>query len=364
MKSDIELFNRIEAYLNGELSPEEQADFEVLRRNNSELDHQVVAHQNFLSQLKEYGNNQKLRTEMEDIHSRLDVAAIESEVLPGTVQIKKLWGKHRFDLAIAASVAILAVLSTLLFTGVFSANKGTSNYSALRREIISLKRSQNAIIQNINDKPAHGPLNPGHYGGTGFALTASGYVVTNYHVIVGADSVYIQNSAGESYKVKTIYSDPVGDLAILQITDSAFKPFNALPYSIKKSSTELGEDIYTVGFPKDDIVFSKGNLSSKTGYDGDTTAYQIDMNVNPGNSGGPLFDNRGNIIGVIKGKQLKFDGAAFAIKSRFLLKAIEAIPSDSLSEKIVLNKKNSLAGLSRVEQIKKMQDYIFLVKVY
>ncbi|MDF3077386.1 MAG: trypsin-like peptidase protein [Sphingobacteriaceae bacterium] len=364
MKGDIELFNKIEAYLKGEMSPTEHAEFDELRKNNPELDHQVVAHHNFVSQLTEYGSRHQLKADMEDIHSQLDIAAIESEVVPNTVQVKKMWGKYRFDLAIAASVAILAVLSTLLSTGFFASDKNTSNYSALRREINSLKRSQNALIQNINDKPAHGPTNPGQFGGTGFALTANGYVVTNYHVIEGADSVYIQNSAGESYKVKTVYADPVYDLALLQITDSAFKPFNSVPYSIKKNTSDLGEEIYTVGFPKDDIVFSKGSLSSKTGYDGDTTAYQIDMNVNPGNSGGPLFDNRGNVVGVIKGKQLKYDGAAFAIKSGFLLKALEAIPQDSLTEKLTLSKKNSLTGLSRVEQVKKMRDYIFIVKVY
>ncbi len=362
MKSEIDL-SHIEAYLNGELSAAESTQFEVLRRDNPDIDHQVVAHQNFLSQLIEFGDRTKLLADMQDAHSQLDIEAIESDVLPNTVQIQRKWNKHRYNLAIAATIAILAVLSTLLSTGYFTPDT-KSNYSALRREINNLKRSQNAIIKNISDKPLRGPSDPGHYGGTGFALSTNGYVVTNYHVIDGADSIYIQNNDGESFKVKTIYSDPVYDLAILQITDAAFKPFTSLPYSIKKSSSDLGEEIYTVGFPRDDIVFSKGNLSSKSGFDGDTTSYQIDMNVNPGNSGGPLFDNRGNVIGVIKGKQLKFDGAAFAIKSGFLLKAIESIPKDSLTEKLVVNNRNTLAGMSRVEQIKKMQDYIFIVKVY
>ena len=86
--------------------------------------------------------------------------------------------------------------------------------------------------------------------------------------------------------------------------------------------------------------------------------------MNPGNSGGPLLDNRGNVIGIINGKQALLDGAAFAIKSSFILKSIEAIPQDSLDEKLVVNKRNTLAGLSRKDQFKKLEPYIYMVKVY
>ena len=105
-------------------------------------------------------------------------------------------------------------------------------------------------------------------------------------------------------------------------------------------------------------------MSSKNGYAGDTVAYQVSIPVNPGNSGGPLLDMRGNVIGIINGKQTQVDGAAFAIKSTYILKSIEAIPQDSLEEKLVLSKKNSLSGLSRKDQFKKLEPFIYMVKVY
>lgn len=362
MKSEQDLINRIEAYLRGELAPEEQEAFEQLRRSNPAIDHQVVAHHNFMKQLADYGVQHNLLADMEDIHSQLDVQAIKNEVLPSSVKVKKLWAKHRFNLGIAASVAILAVLSTLLTTGFFDKNATKSEFNELRRAIAH----QTAMIKSVKkDNIIKGPVNPGEFSGTGFALTANGYVVTNNHVIKGADSVYIQNTAGEAYKVKVVYADTEHDLAVLQITDKNFKPFNKLPYTIKRSASDMGEAVYTIGFPKDDTVLGIGYLSSNTGFAGDTTDYQVSIDVNAGNSGGPLLDNRGNIIGVIRGKQDKIDGASFAIKSKYLLQAIDAIPEDSLkSADLILNKKNSLSSLSRLEQIKKMQDYIFMVKAY
>ncbi len=363
MKSDLELTNQIEAYLRGELSSAEQAEFDQLRASNPDIDHKVVEHQNFTKQLSEYGNRRQLAANMDAIHQQLDIIGLKDEVLPKTVQIRNLWKKYRVNTAIAASIAMIAVLSTMLSTGYFSKTIST-NYSALRREINNIKRSQNALIKNINNKPVKGPSDPGHFGGTGFALSSNGYVVTNYHVIKDADSVYIQNTKGESFKVKQVYVDPAYDIAVLQIVDPNFKTLPSLPYSFKKATSDLGENVYTIGFPRDDQVIGKGYLSSRTGYDGDSVAYQVDIPVNPGNSGGPLLDNRGNIIGIISGKQTQSDGAAFAIKSKYLLKALEAIPKDLLEDKLVLNKKNTLSNLSPTDQIKKLQDYIFMVKVY
>src|SRR5690606_17381775 len=121
---------------------------------------------------------------------------------------------------------------------------------------------------------------------------------------------------------------------------------------------------FTIGFPKDDGVLGRGYLSSKTGYEGDTTEYQVDISVNNGNSGGPLLDSKGNIIGVIKRKKSAADGTGFAVKSRYILSAIDSIKVNSPDSKITLTKNNSLAGLNISSQYKKLQDYIFMVKVY
>ncbi|WP_423147345.1 trypsin-like peptidase domain-containing protein [Rubrolithibacter danxiaensis] len=362
----MELLERIEAYLRGEMSERERAEFEQQRRSDFELDHMVISHMNFLKQLEEAGEMRQLSSRMNEIHSSLDIDALKKEILPQPSVIKTLWNKYRMNAAVAASVAIIAVLATMLTTGFFSKNNANnSNYSALRREINKIKKSQHALINNIKEDNNLPPSDPGEFGATGFALSENGYVVTNFHVIKGADSVYVQDTKGRSYKVKLIHQNPAYDIAVLQIIDPDFKSLNTLPYTFKKNITDLGERVYTMGFPKDNPVYGEGYLSSSTGYANDTLAYQVSIPVNPGNSGGPLLDSKGNIIGVITGKQMQSDGVAFATKSDYLLKAIEEIPEDSLDQKLVLNKRNNgLNGLKRTDQIKKLQNYIFMVKVY
>lgn len=367
MKTDQELFNQIEAYLKGELNAAEEADFERYRNENPDADQQFTEYSQVMGQLKTNGYNRQLLADMDAIHKQLDIEGLKEKLFPQPSGIVSFFKKYRLNIAVAASVAIVAAFATMFSTGYFS-KASLSNYKALRRElsmkISNIERSQNALINNIKGKPTRGPVNPVQFGGTGFALSADGYVVTNYHVIKGADSVYIQNSAGESFKVKQIYVDPAYDIAVLQIIDTSFTDLDALPYSIKEIVSDIGEDVFTIGFPRDSMVYGKGYLSSRTGYNGDTVAYQVSIPVNPGDSGGPLLDSRGNVIGIINGKQTQADGVAFAIKSNYLLKSLEAIPQDSLEEKLVLNKRNNLNGLSRKDQIKKMQDYIFMVKVY
>lgn len=361
MNKETELINLIDAYLRGELTNSELADFKQKRISDPAFDLQVVEHENLVGHLVEYGNRVKLTSVLNAIHDEIDIDELKREVRPEPSVLRRMWTKYRVSAAIAATVAMTAVFGTLFSTGYF--NEKISD-SFLRRKINSIERSQNAINKKLTDKPFRGPVNPGQFGGTGFALSSNGYLVTNYHVVKDADSIYVQNSAGESYKAKQIYIDPTYDLAVLQIIDPAFKELASLPYTFKKSSSDVAESVYTVGFPKDDLVYNEGYVSSKNGFEGDTIAYQVSIPVNPGNSGGPLLDNRGNVVGIINRKQTLVDGVAFAVKSSYLLKSIEAIPQDSLIEKLILNKRNLLTGLKPSEQYNKLKPYIFMVKVY
>ena len=101
------------------------------------------------------------------------------------------------------------------------------------------------------------------FGGTGFAISSNGYILTNFHVISGADSIHIQNNKGVSYKVKKYYIDPANDIAILKVIDPSFENLGNVPYTIKKTSAGIGESVYTLGYPKDDVVLGDGYVSSK-----------------------------------------------------------------------------------------------------
>jgi serine protease Do len=107
------------------------------------------------------------------------------------------------------------------------------------------------------------------------------------------------------------------------------------------------------------MVFGEGSVSSYTGFEGDTSAYQISIPVNPGNSGGPLFDNMGNLIGIISGRNASAEGASFAVKSKWLADDI----LEHTEEKISFPGKKNLKGLDRANQVRKMKDFVFMVKV-
>ncbi|RVU00539.1 serine protease [Mucilaginibacter limnophilus] len=368
--SDRNLTEAIDRYLNGEMQGEELLRFEDLRRNNPDIDRQIAEHKSFLAALKHYGERLQLEERLNAIHEEIDVHTLKEELQIKPNWIIQLWRHHHSKISVAASIAIFAVLITLFFTGNLKRNDPA--YMQLRQEIAQVKQStailgrQNRNLDNkVNAvKAAIKNTNPGSFAGTGFALTSNGYLVTNYHVVKGADSVYVQNADGESFHAKIIYTEPQNDIAFLQINDESFKPLGSVPYNIRKGKSDLGEDVFTVGYPSDAIRFSPGYLTSPSGFDGDSTAYEVSIAARPGNSGGPLLDTRGNLIGIISGKQSKYETSSFAKKSSYLMEAIQNIPADSLSKPLTLNSRNGLAGLSRTQQIKKLQNFIFMVKVY
>lgn len=363
MRNEIELEALIEDYLNGNLSSEKAQAFEQLRANDPLVDHKFVTHKMFLDSLKSFSQDSKLKEKLNRIHASIDVETLAEQFKPHPSFIINLWMKNKAAFAVAASFIILALVSLY---SIQHSTKQNGSYEMMRRELVKIQNSQNKLIRNVNsrNKAKNAPTNPAQFGGTGFALTANGYLCTNYHVVDKADSIYVQNSKGDSYKVKVVYQDPQYDIAILKIVDKDFTSLANLPYKLKKMNSGMGEHVYTLGYPKDDAVLGEGYLSSNTGFGGDSLSYQVDIRVNPGNSGGPLLDNQGNIIGVISAKESQVDGAAYAIKSKYILEALRAIPQDSLENNVAMNKKSSLQGLIRTKQIEKMQDYVFMIKVY
>ena len=354
--SQNEFIELADLYLSDLMTTEERNEFESLLNNDSDLNSLFLTHKDFINSLKAHNNKAEIKAIVSDVVYNTSTDTI----------IYRMWKKLKINAVAAAAVAVLSSLATLYLTGYFTTiKKTTTDYSALKREINNVKKNVNAhqnAISNIN-KESKTPT-PLQYGATGFMLTKDGYVVTNYHVVNGADSIHLQNNKGNIYRASVIHVDSEKDLAILHISDKSFKNTSNIPYSFNKQNLDLGEGIYTIGYPRDEAVYGEGYLSSATGYSGDTSSYQISVPVNPGNSGGPVLDKNGNIVGIISGKQKGIDGAAFAIKSKSLVETLNRIPKESLKGNIILNNKNALSSLPRTEQIKKLQDFIYMVKVY
>jgi len=353
--SDNQLLETIEKYLNGGMTKEERARFEILRNENPDINDKVAEHKHFTGLIKQYGERLELEKRLDAIHKEIDVEALEDEFMIHPSGIVRLWRNHHSKISVAASIAIFAVLCTLFFTGYLSNRE--SNYIQLRDVVNKTVKTVNQLKNTVNGMKQRS--NPGDFRGTGFAITANGLIATNYHVIENADSVYVQNAAGKSFKAKVLLSEPANDVAILKIVDTSFRNLEPIPYTLKRAESDLAESVYTYGYAQDSPVYGDGKLTSANGLSGDSLDYQISIPINPGNSGGPLLDSRGNVIGIIQAKQSLMEGVHFAVKASYLLNAV-----DSLDKKVSLNNKNILANLNTVQQVKKLKNYIFMVKVY
>lgn len=316
--------------------------------------------------LRAYGERIQFKQRLATIQAGADVDGYGVESRQSG-QIRALWQTYRTTLAVAASAAIITTFGSIfLYRSYQQSHQQEQQYRLLSKEIQAVKSSQRKLLSDLNGRGRSLSVNPAQVSGSGFLLTADGWFVTNNHIVRDADSVYVQSTKGDVYKARVVYNDQTHDLAFLQLCDdSAFQSMPPVPYGFDARPSDLGERVYTLGFPREEIVYGEGYLSSSTGYRGDSTAYQVAIGVNPGNSGGPLLDEKGNVIGIISGKQTTSEGVSFAVKTNYLLEALNGIPTDSLKgQSLRLNRKSVLTNLPRKQQIKRMQDYVYQVKVF
>ncbi len=205
--------------------------------------------------------------------------------------------------------------------------------------------------------------------GSGIIISKSGYIVTNNHVIEDADDIeveFILNDEVKKFNAEIVQSDKVNDLAIIKIFDMNFDGLDNLPYNFKTRSSDVGTKVYAYGYPMalslmgKEIKITDGIISSKSGIDGDITTYQISATIQPGNSGGPLFDDKGNLIGINSSglARLGSESTGYTIKSGYVLNLIDVLPKS-----IDLPSSTKLQSLPLTEQIKEISKYVVLVKV-
>lgn len=238
---------------------------------------------------------------------------------------------------------------------------------------VTLRRGGNnwynwyAQCEFIKDYPSateYEQVQRAEWSGTGFAI-ADGYLVTNYHVINGAKTITIKGVNGElkeSYKGYVVASDREHDLAIIKIVDKKFERFDDIPYCIGKSVPEVGDDIFVLGYPMvntmgKDVKLTDGIISASSGFKGDQSMYQITAAVQPGNSGGPLFDNNGNVIGIVNAKHADAENANYAIKVSYLFSLING---SDLGIKMPENNKVKSKSLSK--KVKKVKPFVYLIE--
>lgn len=170
--------------------------------------------------------------------------------------------------------------------------------------------------------------------GTGFYIHSSGVLVTNYHVISGAKKISIRSNNGDINQAIVLRVDRANDLALLKSSKSPVKPI----FVASSTSVQKGDEVFTIGYPQVqlqglDSKITTGIISSLGGFKGEPNSYQISVPIQPGNSGGPLINNSGLVIGVVVSKLSPAatindgiipENVNYAIKSNYLLELMNA----------------------------------------
>lgn len=363
---DFKLLELVDKMLLGELTSQEALTLQELRRSSPEADQFVIEQLLIIDKLSTYSDTKSFTAGLESIHESL-LTTGEIEHREPRARIIPLFRKYRRVVAVAASIAGFTAFGISGMVAYFTPKTSTAYVEQLSRKVHKLEQTQNALSSQIisNEPVTKIPEDVNvKSGGTSFLIDVKGFLVTNAHVIGENTHVVVQNSKGQEFKAAIIKMDLASDLAILKIEDADFKPFNALPYGFKKSGGDLGEQIFTLGYPRDEIVYGEGYMSARTGFNGDTLACQISVAANPGNSGGPVINSNGEVVGILSARQVQAEGTVFAIKAKTIFKSVDELKEEGPYEKIRISSGSSIKGLDRVQQIKKIQDCVFMVKTY
>ena len=247
-------------------------------------------------------------------------------------------------------------------------NDTKDNYALKQYPIYDTNKQKNKIGISEDIKQSSG---------SGTLISETGLIVTNFHVIDNSSEIEVYfPQINKEYIADIVLKDKNNDLAILRLREFNFSETfsKSIPFIVStSSSSKLGEDVFTLGFPLGEILgksskFSSGKINSLFGIQDDPRVYQVSNPIQPGNSGGPLFNSGGEFIGIVfSSLNAKFfyenadiipQNVNFAIKSNYLLNLISLLPD----EIEISNRKNSLSGLPIEKQIELIQPFIVNVK--
>ena len=164
----------------------------------------------------------------------------------------------------------------------------------------------NEAITGIKDEEAPPSNQQPTSSGTGFAISSDGLILTNQHVVEGCKIVTAEGWGTGVLKAV----DPTNDLALVKFEISSS------PVTFRSTPAEIGEDVFAIGYPyagELGLNFTKGSVSSITGPENDSRLLQFTAPVQPGNSGGPLLDKSGLIVGIVRAVWMPAQNVNFAI---------------------------------------------------
>ena len=217
--------------------------------------------------------------------------------------------------------------------------------------------AQKSIPQQIDTRPKQSNTSQG----SGIIISLeNGIIATNYHVVENAQLLRVIIK-GSEVDARILSYDENSDLALIAIKPSVLSSFQSIPFMLNTNPKEVGESVYTLGYPLSSVLgveikLTDGIISSRTGYQGDVSTYQISAPIQPGSSGGALFDKNGTLVGITNAGVESAQNVGYAIKASYLKNLIDSSPYS-----FSFPKNNRLSGLSLSEQVKRVSPYIVMI---
>jgi S1-C subfamily serine protease len=205
--------------------------------------------------------------------------------------------------------------------------------------------------------------------GTGFAIHSNGYIATNYHVIkgsLGEEQIKVKGIQGDflnDYTAIVIKIDKNNDLAILKVN----RELGIIPYGFKQKVEGVAGRVYAYGYPitgilGEEVKFTEGIINSNSGLEDDPRWYQHTATIHNGNSGGPLFNNSGDLVGInnatinykeLRKREVEGTNINYAIKARYLIHLMEDME--------LTPPKSTMSNLNMQSQYKQTRTFVYQV---
>lgn len=270
--------------------------------------------------------------------------------------------RGRADLAFADGRMVRADWTTITLTSGYGqgrdqfGNTFHFTYGMSEEEATTYVKALRVEKSDLPDLPP--PYRPketrkekGYATGTGFFVSKDGHLITNFHVIEDSSDITVVSADGQSHKAVVMKKDPANDVALLKIEKQS-QPLNIA------GKLEKGEAVMTIGFPMIQIQGQEskvtfGNVNALSGIQGDIRFAQIDVPIQPGNSGGPLLNETGEVVGVVTATlnaivTLRAQGSLpqnvnYAVKSDYVLPLLKDIIPAEKHPTPVLQRKEVIA---------------------
>ena len=243
----------------------------------------------------------------------------------------------------------------------YDAQKAAAYEAAQREAVLAQQRAE---AKRLREQAIHKAQ------GTGFFITADGYLLTAFHVVKDATRVNVLTREDFLIAERVAWNED-DDVALLKVSGT----FPTVPL-VDSKDAEKASRVFTIGYPLtrlegSESKFTDGSISSLTGLHGMTNHFQVTVPIQPGNSGGPLVDTKGNVIGIIVSQASpRFVAAVtggalpqnvnWAVKSECALKLLKSSQPDALTR---LQKANTAGGREQVDLAREVESAVALIGV-